>query len=99
MEWLYKKDIQYSPAELTNVVGHKVVHFLLYHCQYNLLVLLQAQVKQYIAKKNNGDMLILSKNSDRITQEKWAKCVRHASHFKKVVITLSSVQDTSQWNP
>jgi len=63
--------------------GHEVIRLPPYHCQYNAIELIWAQVKNEIAKKNNtfkmADIERLTHEAlDSVTVQDWEKCVRHA---------------------
>jgi len=63
-------------------MGHEVVRLPPYHCQYNPIELIWAQVKNDVAGKNHtfkiADVEILVNNAlDSITKEVWTKCGEH----------------------
>ena len=67
--------------------GHKVVRLSPYHCQYNPIELVWAQVKSYVAKNNNfkmADFKILVKESrNNVTPQNWMQAVNHAEQLQE----------------
>uniref|UniRef100_A0A0P4VTN2 Tc1-like transposase DDE domain-containing protein n=1 Tax=Scylla olivacea TaxID=85551 RepID=A0A0P4VTN2_SCYOL len=75
-------------ATPTNVIdkiaeeaGHQVLRLPPYHCQYNPIELIWAQVKTYIAKKNTFKManlkVLVTEALSLITPQTWKKAVGH----------------------
>jgi len=63
--------------------GHEVIQLPAYHCQYNAIELIWAQVKNEVAKKNNTFKMVdierlTHEALDSVTVQDWEKCVRHA---------------------
>ena len=63
--------------------GHEVIRLPPYHCQYNAIELIWAQVKNEVAKKNNTFKMVdierlTHEALDSVTVQDWEKCVRHA---------------------
>ncbi|CAB3240473.1 unnamed protein product [Arctia plantaginis] len=93
--WLQRKgveaDMNLLKAELLELVkqnklalqhGHKLIRTPPYHCQYNAIELIWAQVKGYAARHNTKPpfstknmMTLLKEACDKITKEDWAKVV------------------------
>jgi len=69
-------------------MGHEVIRLPPYHCQYNSIELIWAQVKNQVAKNNfkTFKMVDLEKLThealDSVTQHDWEKCVRHAKSLQ-----------------
>lgn len=67
--------------------GHKVVRLPPYHCQYNPIELIWAQVKCYVAKKNTFKSAelkpLVEEAVDSITPENWKQAVRHAEELQE----------------
>lgn len=65
--------------------GHRVVRLPPYHCQYNPIELIWAQVMQEVAKKNNyrmADLKLLVKQAlDQVTPYNWMKAVQHTDEL------------------
>ncbi|VVC42664.1 Hypothetical protein CINCED_3A012861 [Cinara cedri] len=73
------KEKKYKLDEIALQMGHKMVRLPPYHCQYNPIKLIWAQVKGKVAEKNNtfkmADIEVLVNSAlDAITAESWAKC-------------------------
>ena len=66
--------------------GHKVVRLPPYHCQYNPIELIWAQIKGYVARRNNFKLADLKPTVDEalnhITSENWRKAVAHAEKLQ-----------------
>lgn len=68
--------------------GHKVVRLPPYHCQYNPIELVWAQVKDYVASRNNTFKLcdvekLTHEAIDSISIAAWADCVKHAERLQE----------------
>ena len=68
--------------------------------RYNLIKLIWAQVKRYVANKNTTLRLadieqLAHKALDRITHEDWAKCVRHAEALQEADYSKQCRRDHS----
>ncbi|XP_022172706.1 uncharacterized protein LOC111035407 [Myzus persicae] len=98
-KWLEKKCIQYSPVEtLTLQMGHEVVRLPPYHCQYDPIELIWAQVKGEVAKKNStfkmADVEVLVNNAlGEITKEAWKKCGEHCSKLQDADFVKEVLKD------
>lgn len=82
-----KRDKRYELDELALSWGHEVVRLPPYHCQYNPIELIWAQVKKEVARKNRTFKLedverLTSEAIDHVTAEDWEKCVRHAENLQ-----------------
>lgn len=67
--------------------GHEVIRLPPYHCQYNAIELIWAQVKGQVAKKNNTFKMVdierlTHEALDAVTKEDWENCVRHAEKIQ-----------------
>lgn len=74
--------LKYKIDELALQHGHKVIRTPPYHCQYNAIELIWAQVKGYAARHNTQPpfstkkmMTLLNEACAKITKEDWAKVV------------------------
>ena len=61
---------------------HHVVRLSLYHCHYNPIELVLAQVKSYVTERNSTIRIVdverlTHKTIDSIKTSEWAGCVRH----------------------
>jgi len=77
---------KYELDQLAIEMGHEVVRLPPYHCQYNPIELIWAQVKCQVAKNNTTfkmcDIERLTYEAlDSVTQQDWEKCVRHAEEL------------------
>ena len=69
--------------QLANERGHQIIRLPCYHCQYNPIELVWAQVKREVAKKDSTFTLtdvdrLMSEELYNVTQAQWASGVRHA---------------------
>ena len=76
-------DKKYEIDELALTMGHEVLRLPPYHCQYNPIELIWAQVKNQVAKNNKTFKMVdierlTHEAIDSVTQHDWEKCVRHA---------------------
>jgi transposase len=72
----------YNLDQLTQQMGHEVVRFPPYHCQYNPIELILAQFKDRVAEKNStfkiADVEAFNhKETYAVTADDWAKCGEH----------------------
>ncbi|XP_050431110.1 uncharacterized protein LOC126839742 [Adelges cooleyi] len=70
---------KYKLDELTFQMGHEVVRLPPYHCQYNPIELIWAQVKGRVAEKNcfftiRDVEALVHKEIDAVAPDDWAKC-------------------------
>jgi len=68
-------------------MGHEVVRLPPYHCQYNPIEMIWAQVKGQVASKNTtfkmGDVeKLMHEAIDSVKKENWVNCVRHAERIQ-----------------
>ncbi|KAF0731469.1 DDE 3 domain-containing protein [Aphis craccivora] len=93
-EWSTKKNIKFSPLEtlaelkmrvkyeldqLALEMGHEVIRLPPYHCQYNPIELIWAQVKGQVTKNNKTSKMC---DMERLTHEALDSCVRHAEELQ-----------------
>lgn len=88
----------YEVDQLANEYGHEVIRLPPYHCQYNPIELIWAQVKGEIAAKNNTFKMadvekILNEAIDHVTTEDWKKCVRHAENLQNDDLAKARLMD------
>ncbi|XP_025191681.1 uncharacterized protein LOC112591937 [Melanaphis sacchari] len=84
---LIPKYKRYELDEIALQMGHEVIRLPPYHCQYNPIELIWAQVKAEVAKNNNtfklADVEKLAHTAiDAVTQNDWKKCVEHAEKIQ-----------------
>lgn len=77
----------YEINQIAKEHGHQVVRLPPYHCHYNPIEMIWAQVKAYVAEKNNtfriADVESLTRAAiESITVSAWADCVRHAGKLQ-----------------
>ncbi|PSN44899.1 hypothetical protein C0J52_06180 [Blattella germanica] len=82
------KEKQYELDLIAQEKGHRVVRLPPYHCQYNPIELIWAQVKGYVAERNNtfkmADIeVLLNEAINSITIAAWEKCVKHAEKLQE----------------
>lgn len=63
-------------------MGHKVVRLPPYHCQYNSIELICAQVKNKVAEVNTTFKIanvekLVHDTLDSVTPEDWKRCMEH----------------------
>lgn len=67
--------------------GHTVVRLPAYHCQYNPIKLILAQVKSYLAKKSTFKMtelkLLVKEAMNNVTPQNWAETVKHGEWLQE----------------
>lgn len=78
----------YELDQLANEWGHRVVRLPPYHCHYNPIELIWAQVKHKVATRNKtfkmDDVELLTKEAIKeITVEDWKNCVHHAEEYQE----------------
>lgn len=76
------RKIIYEIDTIAEENGHRVLRLPPYHCQFNAIELVWAQVKAYVAEKNKsftlkGVELLLREALDSITPPKWNNVVTH----------------------
>lgn len=84
---LKSKDIRYELDEIALQMGHEVIRLPPYHCQYNPIELIWAQVKGEIANKNNSfkstDLEKLANIAiESVTVDNWKRCVDHCERLQ-----------------
>jgi len=66
--------------------GHKVIRLPPYHCQYNAIELILAQVSEVVKNKKAFNMddieRLIHEALDAVTTDDWDKCVRQAEHMQ-----------------
>ena len=77
------RSLSYEIDNIAEQHGHQVVRLPPYHYHYNPIELIWAQVKSYVADKNNtfkiADVERLTNEAvDTVSKEAWENCVRHA---------------------
>ena len=75
----YNSGNKYKIATIAKEAGHRVVRLPPYHCHYNPIELIWAQVNKYTAEKNNyklADLKLLVKQSlEQVTPHHWMNAV------------------------
>ncbi|KAL4123029.1 hypothetical protein QTP88_015261 [Uroleucon formosanum] len=84
---LKPKDKRYELDEIALQMGHEVIRLPPYHCQYNPIELIWAQVKGEIANKNNSfkitDVEDLANIAiENVTVDNWKRCVDHCERLQ-----------------
>lgn len=92
------KEKMYKLDQIALQMGHEVVRLLPYHCQYNPIELILAQVKDKVSEKNNSlkmaDVKILVNNAlDAVTAETWKKCGEHCNRIQDNDLIKEGLRD------
>lgn len=79
---------RYELDDIASEMGHEVIRLPPYHCQYNPIELIWAQVKGEVATKNNTFKIndvkkLLEDAINSVTIDDWRKCVRHAENLQE----------------
>ncbi|KAL4123310.1 hypothetical protein QTP88_015508 [Uroleucon formosanum] len=74
---------RYELDEIASSMGHEVVRLPPYHCQYNPIELIWAQVKGKVATNNSTFKMVdverlTHEALDLVSKSDWEKCVKHA---------------------
>jgi len=83
---LIPREKQYLLDQIALENGHEVIRLPPYHCQYNPIELIWAQVKSQVAKNNNTFKMV---DIERLT-----KCVRHAEQLQELDNQKEILRDT-----
>ena len=83
---------------LASTMGHEVVRLPPYHCQYNPIELIWAQVKNDVAKRNNAFKIkdvrrLLLEALERVTIEDWSKCVNRCDRLQEEDFIKEGIRD------
>lgn len=89
----------YEIDAIANEHGHEVIRLPPYHCQYNPIELIWAQVKRHVAEKNNTFRLadvekLMHEALDKVTVSDWGKCVQHAVKLQEEDFTKECARDS-----
>jgi len=92
------KEKKYKLDEIALQMGHEVVRLPPYHCQYNPIEMIWAQVKGEVAEKNHSfkiaDVEVLVNNAlDAVTKENWAKCGDHCTKIQDEDLAKEGLRD------
>ncbi|KAF0759632.1 DDE 3 domain-containing protein [Aphis craccivora] len=79
---------KYELDELALKMGHEVVRLPPYHCQYNPIEMIWAQVKRQVATKNTTFKIadvekLMHEAINSVTKEDWINCVRHTEKIQE----------------
>ncbi|KAF0745140.1 DDE 3 domain-containing protein [Aphis craccivora] len=85
---LIPKEKKYELDEIALQMGHEVVRLPPYHCQYNPIELIWAQVKEEVAKNNTTFKFddvekLLNDALDSVTVDNWKKCTDHCHNLQE----------------
>ena len=90
-------DTSYVIDTIAAKAGHRVVRLPPYHCQYNPIELIWAQVKTYIGKANTFKManlkILVREAMNQITPQNWMQAVRHAEQLQEEDTELDIATD------
>lgn len=89
---------KYKLDEIALQMGHEVVRLPPYHCQYNPIELIWAQVKGKVTEKNKtfkmADIEVLVNSAlDAVTTEDWAKCGDHCDKIQEDDLVKEGLRD------
>ncbi|XP_054272538.1 uncharacterized protein LOC128992822 [Macrosteles quadrilineatus] len=89
---------RYELDELALQMGHEVIRLPPYHCQYNSIELIWAQVKGEVAQNNTSfkikDVRNLLENAmNHVTVKDWKKCVIHAENIQEEDFLKEGLRD------
>ncbi|KAF0748982.1 DDE 3 domain-containing protein [Aphis craccivora] len=92
------KEKKYKSDEIALQMGHEVVKLPPYHCQYNPIELIWAQVKGKVDENNNtfkmADIEVLVNSAlDAVTAEDWAKCGDHCDKIQEDNLVKEGLRD------
>lgn len=92
------KEKIYKLDEIALEMGHEVVRLPPYHCQYNPIELIWAQVKGEVAEKNHtfkmADVEVLVNNAlNAVTEDVWAKCGEHCNKIQEDDFAKEGLRD------
>lgn len=79
-------------------LGHEVVRLPPYHCKYNPIEMIWAQVKGDVATRNNTFKIkdvrrLLEEALCRVTVENWKSCVRHSEELQEEDFIKEGIRD------
>lgn len=77
----------YELDQIALKMGHEVVRLPTYHCQYNPIELIWAQVQSEVARKNVSFKIsdvekLVNDALDAVTMDNWKKCVSHCEKLQ-----------------
>lgn len=88
---------KYLIDTIAKQAGHRVVRLPPYHCQYNPIELIWAQMKKYIGQKNNYKMadlkLLIKESLEQVTPSNWRNAVQHTDELQESDAKLDQVAD------
>lgn len=89
---------RYELDDIAAEMGHEVVRLPPYHCQYNPIELIWAQIKGEVATKNNTFKIndvkkLLEEAIKKVTVDDWQKCVRHAENLQEADFIKEGLRD------
>jgi len=95
---LIPKEKKYELDEIALQMGHEVVRLPPYHCQYNPIELIWAQVKGEVAKNNTTFKFadvekLLNDALDSVTVENWKKCTDHCHNLQEEDFIKEGLRD------
>ncbi|XP_046685195.1 uncharacterized protein LOC124370931 [Homalodisca vitripennis] len=81
-----KPQTKYEVDEIAKKHGHRVLRLPPYHCHFNPIELIWAQVKEYVARSNRKfnitEILRLTKEElEHVTESDWKKVVDHTKNI------------------
>ncbi len=92
------KEKKYKLDEIAFQMGHEVVRLPTYHCQYNPIEMIWAQIKGEVAEKNHSfkmaDVEVLVNNAlDAVTKENWKKWGDHCDKIQDDDLVKEGLRD------
>jgi len=94
----HKYERQYELDNLALQMGHEVVRLPPYHCQYNPIEMVWAQVKGEVAQKNTTFKIIdikklLEDAVRNVSIDDWKRCVNHAERLQEEDFIKEGLRD------
>jgi len=97
------REKRYQLHELAYQMGHEVIILSPYHCQYNPIELVWAQVINEVTTKNTTFKLadvkkLIYEAINSVKKENWEKCVKHAEKLQNIDFE-KEVSEIVYWSP
>jgi len=92
------KEKEYELDGIALQMGHSVVRLPPYHCQYNPIELIWAQIKNKVAELNTTFKIadvekLVNEVIDSVTVEDWKRCVKHCEELQESDFIKEGLRD------